>query len=124
VCDAYPLTCRDVAAYATGAVYVRGAAAEVSTSLRPPAPRKAKVIVPFRCDPENATWLQGFTSKPKPTISEVADWAVALGRLHYDALHQFDGRVSEIARAEGISEKDALAKVFRLGLEAYEKKKR
>ncbi len=103
---------------------MRGAPPDVS--MKPPQGKKTKVIVNFRCDPDAKSFMDGFVG-PKgkgPTISEVTDWMVGLGRQHYEALHKYTERLEEIARLEGCSEAEALERVAQLGLAAYDRDKK
>lgn len=96
-------------------------AARSVVPFQPPPPKPPKVVVPFRADPESVSWLREFTGEPKPTISEITDWAVKLGRVYYEAMKVHGQRIDELAKAEGISEGEMLAKLVGLGIEALER---
>lgn len=102
---------------------MQGASSEVS-SLKPPGAKAPKEVVPFRCDVELLQWLETFVRKPKPKISEICNWAVGMGRLHYDAFHSLEDEIQAAVKAEGGTEAEVLNRLVRLGLSALERERR
>jgi hypothetical protein len=90
--------------------------------VQKPSARKAKEVIPFRCPPDLAKWLEERTD-PRGGVkrTDAVIWALEHGRTFVEATKELDPRIQALLASSGLTELALLKRILAAGLPVVEK---